>query len=889
MSILYEALKKRARNDQLHGPEVAELLRTLELQQPKGAFASVEDCYTAVHKIGGKLVKDVASVGRMMLLKDIIQNYFKDNYNKRNKTFHNPRWVNSSQVVPTNSQSTSGLQPSHVTPLAVTHSPCQGCGRNNHERATCALKAHPDYNTQNVPWLNSEKGKQWTAKSGNTCLPATLALDGKQVGFPEQLKRKPRGLNNDFTSCDIITTNGLIHLQALLDTGARHGNYVSTRVASLLVEKGVTPEASRHATLCGAFKNTCSDYVVQDFNFNLQILNEKTLTREIIKIQATSANIDYDLIVGRPTVKELKLVNKFPSHFFEDNVNVNSAGTKESDQLHPNLVSSKTACYCCALNDASTGNQTTAPPLELQCTLEPDIKQPIDDDSSSVSSDTSSLSDDINESLWDSHQHDETLPFDTMVLTNDLELQERLTNVILEYRHIFSRKLRAEPANVPPFDIEVDEEKWYATLNQKAPRLQNIQKQEVIQKNISQMLELGIIRPSSESTYSQVHLPPKPGPDKYRFCLDFINLNKACKKHGWPIPNISQALQRISNAKPKIFGKIDLTKGYYQCPLTEKCKRFTAFITFMGCFEWTHVAMGLIGAGGYFQQTLALVVLSGLLYIICELYIDDILLYAQTNREFITRVRQIFERMSKYKLILNPDKCAFGMSEVEFVGHLLSSAGINFSETKKRKLIEFKKPFTFKEMKSFLGLANYFRDHIHHYADITNSLQDLVSSYTPGKIVQWTPSALLAFEKCKQAIQTCPTLTFLDYHSPIVLETDASDYAIGAYLYQIVDDRPQPVNFLSKTLNLVQLRWDTPTKEAYAIFYAIRKLSYLLRDVPFTLKTDHKNLIFMKSSTDSKVYRWNVELQEFDYQIEHIKGEENVVAEYSVTIVRYIG
>ena len=187
-----------------------------------------------------------------------------------------------------------------------------------------------------------------------------------------------------------------------------------------------------------------------------------------------------------------------------------------------------------------------------------------------------------------------------------------------EYKDIFSRKLSLHPAKVPPFDILVNEQDWYETKTQKAPRLQSVAKQASIRKNVTQMLDLGIIRPSAESTYSQVHLVPKPDGD-FRFCIEFIDLNKACQKHGWPIPHITSALQRIGNAKPKIFGKIDLTKGYYQFPLAERCKKITAFICFMGNFEWMRTAMGLVGAGGYFQQTLALFVLNGLLYITCEL------------------------------------------------------------------------------------------------------------------------------------------------------------------------------------------------------------------------------------------------------------------------------
>ena len=119
----------------------------------------------------------------------------------------------------------------------------------------------------------------------------------------------------------------------------------------------------------------------------------------------------------------------------------------------------------------------------------------------------------------------------------------------------------------------------------------------------------------------------------------------------------------------------------------------------------------------------------------------------------------------------------------------------------------------------------------------------------------------------------------MDAHAPVFLQTDASDYGIGAYLFQVVDGQQRPVAFLSKTLDRTQLRWSTPEKEGYAIYHALKKLEYLIRDFRFTLQTDHKNLIYINDTASPKVVRWKLAIQEYDFDIEHIPGKTNIAAD----------
>jgi hypothetical protein len=219
---------------------------------------------------------------------------------------------------------------------------------------------------------------------------------------------------------------------------------------------------------------------------------------------------------------------------------------------------------------------------------------------------------------------------------------------------------------------------------------------------------------------------------------------------------------------------------------------------------------------------------------------------------------------------------------LEFVGHVVDEHGMSFSEEKILRVLDFQKPTTYKELKSFLGLANYFRDHIRNHSILAQPLQNMIPNYTKkshSHMLVCTDETVKAFDEIKNAISTCPKLFFINNYAPIHLHTDASDYGIGAYLYQIEDNIEQPVVFISKSLAREQLRWSTPEKEAYAIVYALKKLEYLLRDVHFTLHTDHANLIYINEGGSRKVLEWKMSIQYFDFDITHIPGVNNVVAD----------
>jgi hypothetical protein len=455
--------------------------------------------------------------------------------------------------------------------------------------------------------------------------------------------------------------------------------------------------------------------------------------------------------------------------------------------------------------------------------------------------------------------------------------QAKLRKLCEEYIDVFSTRVRHQSAKVEPMSIVVDRGKWEVSRNRLPPRHHNSDKQTAIREQVDALLRLGVIEVSHAPAWSQVHLVPKPD-GKWRFTLDFVQLN-ACTGalEGWPIPNISDTLKRIGDAKPKVFGLIDFTAGYHQTPLDKDSRVFTAFICAFGLFQWTRVAMGLKGSGPYFQRSMASVVLAGLVYIICEIYIDDVLIHGRSEEDFLVNLRKVLDRLRTFNVAANPKKTKLGLSEVEYVGHVVSSEGTSFTDEKRLKVLDFPLPETHRGLLMFIGLANYFRDHVPNITEMLKPLRDMIlvaKGANLSKKLIWTEERIAAFKECQIAVSNCQQLYFLDDTTTPILQTDASDYGVGAYFYEIRDGKIRVIRFLSKSLTGAQLNWSTIEKECYGLYWAVKMLEEYLDNRRFILKTDHKNLTYINKTPKGKVLRWKLFLQGFDFLLYHIPGKE---------------
>ena len=498
----------------------------------------------------------------------------------------------------------------------------------------------------------------------------------------------------------------------------------------------------------------------------------------------------------------------------------------------------------------------------------------------------------------DAHNR-EPVPLEPATKNSDLVLPTIIGNetvhvaarrIVEKHWRVFSRTVNPDPADVAPMELRlVDERKWRVNSNSLAPRVQSLQKENALKEIIALLLKQRIISASQATHYSQVLLVPKPGrSDAWRLCIDYRALNEVLEGMGWPIPHIQHMIERIGRKRPKWFAVLDLTSGYHQVLLSPNSREYAAFITPFGTFVPNRISMGLKSAPAYFQQQIQTTVIADLMYVAAELYIDDIVAYGSTEEEFLEHLDRILQRLEDKRITLNPDKAKIAVSEVEAVGHVLDQYGIKMSIEKIQKVMQFPPPRYGKNLKQFLGMANYFRRHINGYAKIARPLELLIRDYknTKARVIQWTDEARAALHRLQAEIAACPKLYFLRHDVPIILETDASEYAIGAYLYQVVDNEQQPIAFMSRSLSGAQINWSTIEKECFAIYSALREWEYLLRDVQFTIRTDHKNLRYLNTNTP-KVVRWKLAVQEFNFFVSYVPGEENVVADTLSRIVRH--
>ena len=570
-------------------------------------------------------------------------------------------------------------------------------------------------------------------------------------------------LPDNVIPCQLMLGNITKSFRCLIDTGCLQDNLADPTVKQWVtanreaIEEHQWKKATGPCIVCSPISRTCSECSSSTIELHFAFLNERVNNLETfpisLKFLDSLHSKRYDLIIGLRTIKEHNLLRKLATRFFSEPV---EGGVVESDQL-------------CALSPIE--HDTRSPNLDYA-----DAKR---DAKPSAPGMTPYDAEDISGGLgfrepalsWDTDVKASTSDDDIpRKVYGSVAFKEQCFALLREFRDVFSRTIDSTPSRVTPMQLDVDYARWHQPANRLPPRMQSTFKEEETRRQVEKMLALGVIRTSQAPFYSQVHLVPKPN-GKWRFTIDFRNLNDCCTHPGWPLPNIQAMLQRIGRKRPRLFCKFDMTEGYHQFPLDEQSRKATAFITPFGLFEFCRVVMGLSGSGSNFQERMSSEVLVGLLYLMLEVYLDDIPLYANNENELLKNLRATLARFRSHHILLNPDKVEIGMDKLEFVGHLLDSTGIHMTETKLDSIRNFPKPKLKRELKQFLGLANYFRDHVRDHSSLAHPLQQALEGYTAKHRthrIKWTPELATSFERLKEAISNCQKLYFMDDGYPVI-------------------------------------------------------------------------------------------------------------------------
>ena len=408
----------------------------------------------------------------------------------------------------------------------------------------------------------------------------------------------------------------------------------------------------------------------------------------------------------------------------------------------------------------------------------------------------------------------------------------------------------------------------------RAPYRLPFSQREMVQEHIENMLKAGIIEPSQSPWASPIVIVDKKDGTK-RFCVDLRGLNKIAKENAYPLPRIDDILASLDGSK--YFTSLDLKSGYWQIPLDEDSKEKTAFTSFMGLYQYVRLPMGYKCSGGIFSELMNKV-LSGIQNKFVINYLDDVLIHSKTFEEHLEHIEVVFVRLREAGLKLKMSKCDFLKREVNYLGHLVGEFGYKPDPAKVEVIRNLAPPTSVKGVRSFIGMASYYRRFIPEFAKIAKPLTELTKK---NRRFQWTDACQRAFETLRAALTEAPILAFPDINKPYKLYTDASNYAIGAALVQETEMGERVIQYLSHQLNETQQRWPIIEKEAYAIIYSVQKVRPYLLGSKFTVVTDHKPLkyLFTSEMKNARIQRWAVVLSEYGCDIEYVSGTKNVVAD----------
>jgi len=409
------------------------------------------------------------------------------------------------------------------------------------------------------------------------------------------------------------------------------------------------------------------------------------------------------------------------------------------------------------------------------------------------------------------------------------------------------------------------------------PRRQPINLEQKIDEAIDNLWKNNIIRKCNSPWNTPLICVWKKEKQDIRLCLDFRQLNLVTKRQAFPMPNIAEMLDKLGGAR--YFTSIDLGNAYYQVELEEQSKEKTAFSTKMGQFCFNRMPFGIAAAPGTFQE-LMLKVLQNMEG--TAVYLDDILIFTESVEEHYRILEEVLRRIGRAGLRINPDKCQVLRKEVKFLGHIINGKGIQTDPSKTEAIKSFQRPKCVKNLRSFLGICNYYRKFIKGYSDKARALEELCGKNRERKLI-WPEKCEKAFEEMKNALVSSPILGFPDFRKEFILDTDASFDTIGAVLSQIDDQGCERViAYGSHAMNAHEKGYCITRKELLAIYYFCQHFSHYLYGKRFTLRTDHKAVTFMlktKKPITSQFQTWINLLSSYDINMVYRKGSNHANAD----------
>lgn len=357
--------------------------------------------------------------------------------------------------------------------------------------------------------------------------------------------------------------------------------------------------------------------------------------------------------------------------------------------------------------------------------------------------------------------------------------------------------------------------------------------EEVVRNMIQEMLKNGIIAATKDSPWGFPVVLVTKRDGSMRFCVDYRKLNAITKTSSYPIQLVQDLMDCFHGAK--YFSSIDLASGYWQIRMHPNSMEKTAFNSKFGSYVFLVMPFGLVKAPATFQSLMDKIFGDVQWKFVC-VYFDDIFIYSKTFQQHLQHLREVFTRLRQNRLQAKITKCKILRPEIIFLGHLVSAQGIKPDPEKTAAVVEWKTPTNKKHVRQFVGLCSYYRKFIPHFATIANPLHKIQSNHRKVVFV-WNEEQQVAFDTLKKALTSAPILVSPDWSLPFILQTDSSDYGVGAVLCQIVNGEERVIAYASKSLNKAQRNYMTSDKECYAIIWGTRHFRTYLIGKHFELYT----------------------------------------------------
>jgi hypothetical protein len=391
---------------------------------------------------------------------------------------------------------------------------------------------------------------------------------------------------------------------------------------------------------------------------------------------------------------------------------------------------------------------------------------------------------------------------------------------------------------------------------------------EAIKNEIDRLLKLKRIQPST-SNWSAPVIMVKKKDGSLRMCVDYRKLNSVTMRDVYPLPNVDDILESMNGSV--FFSGLDELSGYWQVEMDDTSKAKTAFITPAGLFEWNVMPFGLTNAPATFQRAMDLI-LAGLKWNICHVYLDDIIIFSSTFEDHLVRLEHVFSALVTSGVKLSLAKCHFCNDELPVLGHVVSKYGISMDPAKVKAITQYPVPTDITTLRRFLGLANYYRRYIKDYSLIAAPLLELLKQ---NVAFAWNNITQHAFDKLKEYLVSAPILGYPNFKVPFKLTCDASDFGISAILSQDFNDHEVVISYASRSLTPAERNYSTTERECLAVVWGVEHFRHYLMGTQFTIYTDHIALQWLQNTKTSskRLLRWSLKLSEYNYTITYRAGK----------------